>query len=80
MYNFRQHINSVHEIVGYLKTNPASTETEILSGVFGFTRSANNNNKKYAYMLRRGIQKGLIGRTAPTYKCQSRFVYSAINA
>jgi len=86
-YNFgsgqsKKKSNSVKQIVEFLnedvnfETNFA-TESEILENVFGYTRGSGESNKKYADMLRRGLDKGLYHRIA--YKTDgSRFVYFTV--
>jgi hypothetical protein len=56
--------NSVKQIVDYLKDNPGATEKEIQWDIWGYKR---NNmyaepNKKYAEMLRRALDKGIVAR------------------
>ena len=57
--------NSVKQIVKYLIENPFQTETEIQENVFDYFRYGYRQiepNKKYADLLRRGLQKGLYKR------------------
>ena len=55
--------NSVKQIVDYLVKSPFRSETQILQDVFRYERSNSyESNKKYAEMLRRGVQKGIIAR------------------
>jgi len=81
--------NSVNQMVDALKTLGPLTENEIHKTCFGYDRNHNGtvlgeSNKKYADMLRRGMQKGIIGRveTYPGWKgshhSKARFVYYAI--
>ena len=66
--------NSVHELVETLKNFPnrGLTENELMYKTFGYSRSTYESNKKYAYMLRRGMKNGLIRREE--YK-PNRFTY-----
>lgn len=58
---FYQPYRSVKEIVSYLTENPFKSESEIQQDVFGYYRNTSlESNKKYADMLRRGLEKGLI--------------------
>lgn len=55
--------NSVKEVVEYLKLHPMSTETEIQEDIWGYYRGSTwKSNKKYADLLRRGLEKGLYSR------------------
>ena len=67
---------SVKEIIHFLVVNPFRTENEIQEKVFGYYRSGNfNSNKKYAEMLRRGMDKGMIKRIYWKRKNDSRPLY-----
>ena len=67
--------NSVNQIVSYLKQNNFQTESEIQENVFNYFRNETwESNKKYADLLRRAVDKGLIFRVAYK-KNRSRFVY-----
>jgi len=67
---------SVKEIVNFLKQNPNQTESEIQEKVFGYYRNYSvYSNKKYADMLRRGLDKGLIKRIIWKKKSESRELY-----
>jgi len=67
---------SVKEIIHFLVVNPFRTENEIQEQVFGYYRSGNfYSNKKYADMLRRGMDKGLIKRIYWKRKSDSRPLY-----
>jgi len=58
---FDQPYRSVKEIVSYLTEFPFKSESEIQQDVFGYYRKTSlESNKKYADMLRRGLEKGLI--------------------
>ena len=71
--------NSVHEMVDALKRVGPMTETEIFKAAFGYDRNNDKlqSNKKYASMLRRGIQKGLIERVEAEGLGRARFAYYA---
>jgi hypothetical protein len=67
---------SVKEIVNFLKDNPFSSESQIQERVFGYFRSSSiYSNKKYADMLRRGLDKGLYKRFLWKTKSDSRKLY-----
>ena len=67
---------SVKEIANFLVDNPFQTESEIQEQVFGYYRNYSNySNKKYADMLRRGLDKGLIKRIYWKRKNDSRPLY-----
>lgn len=54
---------SVKEIVNFLNENPFQTESQIQEQVFGYFRNSSfQSNKKYAEMLRRGLDKGYYKR------------------
>jgi hypothetical protein len=57
-YVSRAKSNSVNQIVKFLEANPGKSEAEIHLLVFG-TYAA---EKKHKEMLRRGLDKGIIGR------------------
>jgi hypothetical protein len=58
---FDQPYRSVKEIINYLSENPFKSESEIQEDVFNYYRKDSfESNKKYADMLRRGLNKGLI--------------------
>ena len=76
--------NSVHEMVDALKRIGPMTENEIHKAAFGYDRNRTwKSNKKYADMLRRGMEKGLIDRQeigpdfakALGYDGRSKFIY-----
>ena len=72
--------NSIKQIVDFLKDNPCQSEAQILSKVFNFTRGGFYPNKKYADMLRRGLDKNLIGRVkVKNPKCRTKYYYFAIS-
>ena len=67
---------SVKEITAFLQKNPFRTESEIQEQVFGYYRNSSYfSNKKYADMLRRGLDKGLIKRIIWKKKSESRKLY-----
>ncbi len=75
---FDQPRNSVKQIVEYLIENPFRTESEIQEDVFDYFRNAPRqleSNKKYADLLRRGLQKGLYKRFLWKKKNDSRNLY-----
>ena len=75
---FDQPRNSVKQIVEYLIEKPFRTETEIQEYVFDYYRnhpSTIESNKKYADLLRRGLQKGLYKRFLWKKKSDSRNLY-----
>ena len=73
---FDQPYRSVNEIVEFLIKNPFQTESEIQEDVFGYFRNETwESNKKYADMLRRGLQKGLYKRFLWKKKNDSRNLY-----
>jgi hypothetical protein len=74
--------NSVKEILSYLNETNYRTEMTIQEDVFSYYRNDTwESNKKYAYMLRRGVTKGLIGRVQWKRKHESRpyFYYYITN-
>jgi hypothetical protein len=76
MYNSPAPYRSVKEIVDFLKTTNYKTESQIQEQVFGYYRNSSyESNKKYADMLRRGLQKGLIKRLLWKKKSDSRNYY-----
>ncbi len=75
---FDQPRNSVKQIVDYLKQNNFQTESEIQENVFNYFRNETiESNKKYADLLRRGVQKGLISRVKHK-KNGSQYVYFVV--
>ena len=55
--------NSINQIIDVLKWKQFLTENEIMFAAFGYDRNDSRaSNKKYADMLRRGMDKGIIGR------------------
>ena len=56
--------NSVKQIVEFLDLTVCASEGEIQKKVFGYYRKSKGGeaNKKYADMLRRGLEKGLYKR------------------
>tara|TARA_R110001583_G_scaffold25807_8_gene93400 strand:- start:5758 stop:6048 length:291 start_codon:yes stop_codon:yes gene_type:complete len=71
--------NSVHEMVDALKRVGPMTETEIFKAAFGYDRNKDKlqSNKKYASMLRRGMQRGLIERVEAEGLGRAKFAYYA---
>ena len=75
---FDQPRNSVKQIIEFLIENPFQTESEIQEKVFDYFRNAPRqleSNKKYADLLRRGLQKGLYKRFLWKKKNDSRNLY-----
>ena len=73
---FDQPRNSVKQIVEHLIKFPFQTESEIQEDVFGYYRNETwESNKKYADLLRRGLQKGLYKRFLWKKKNDSRSLY-----
>ena len=75
---FDQPRNSVKQIVEYLIENPFRTESQIQEDVFDYYRNHPRQiepNKKYADLLRRGLQKGLYKRFLWKKKNDSRNLY-----
>ena len=70
---------SVKEIQAFLLQNPHSSESQIQERVFCYFRNSSyQSNKKYADMLRRGLDKGLYARIEwrrKTGDTRSRFWY-----
>ncbi len=75
---FDQPRNSVKQIVDYLKQNPFQTESEIQENVFDYFRNETiESNKKYADLLRRAVDKGLVNRVKHK-KGRSQYVYFVV--
>tara|TARA_R110000822_G_scaffold32760_2_gene93890 strand:- start:153 stop:434 length:282 start_codon:yes stop_codon:yes gene_type:complete len=73
---FDQPYRSVKEIVNFLQTSNYQTESQIQEKVFGYFRNSTwESNKKYADMLRRGLEKGLYKRILWKKKSDSRNLY-----
>ena len=75
---FDQPRNSVKQIVEFLIENPFRTESQIQENVFDYYRNHPRQlepNKKYADLLRRGLQKGLYKRFLWKTKSDSRKLY-----
>ena len=75
---FDQPRNSVKQITEFLIKYPFQTESEIQENVFDYFRNAYGqleSNKKYADLLRRGLQKGLYKRFLWKKKSDSRNLY-----
>ena len=81
LYQVRRKSNSVKQIVDFLVENPCQSEAQILLKVFKYDRKvAAYANKKYADMLRRGLDKSLIGRVkVKNPKCRTKYYYFAIS-
>jgi len=79
MYSSPAPYRSVKEIQDFLIKNPHSSESQIQERVFDYYRNSSwQSNKKYADMLRRGLDKGLYARIEwrrKTGDTQSRFWY-----
>lgn len=55
--------NSIQEIIDVLNEESFLPENEIMNRAFDFDRSSSqSSNKKYADMLRRGLEKGFFKR------------------
>ena len=75
---FDQPRNSVKQIVDYLKQNNFQTESEIQENVFNYFRNETwESNKKYADLLRRAVNKGLVNRVKHK-KGRSQYVYFVV--
>ena len=73
---FDQPYRSVKEIVNFLQTSNYQTESQIQEKVFDYFRNETwESNKKYADMLRRGLEKGLYKRILWKKKSDSRNLY-----
>jgi len=75
---FDQPRNSVKQIIEYLIENPFRTESQIQEDIWDYFRNAPRQlepNKKYADLLRRGLQKGLYKRILWKTKSDSRNLY-----
>ena len=73
---FEQPYRSVKEIINFLIENPFKTESEIQENVFDYYRNETwESNKKYADMLRRGLEKGYYKRILWRTKSDSRALY-----
>jgi hypothetical protein len=76
MWNSPAPYRSVKEIANFLKDNPFQTESQIQEKVFGYFRNSSyESNKKYADMLRRGLDKGLYKRILLKEERDSRALY-----
>ena len=71
--------NSVKTMVKVLKEQGPMTETQLHNAAFGYDRNNNwlESNIKYAKMLRRGMEKGIIDRIEPAMKGRAKFLYFA---
>ena len=71
--------NSVKQMVSVLKQFGPMTENEITQTAFSYDRNLSyQSNKKYADMLRRGMDKGLIARKEESGLGRARFIYYAV--
>ena len=70
--------NSVKTMVKVLKEIGPMTENDINKAAFGYDRNTSyGSNKKYADMLRRGMQKGIIARIEADTNSRAKFLYYA---
>ena len=68
--------NSVNQLVETLKHTPFLTENKLFELTFDYVRGGWESNKKYADLLRRAMDKGLIVRVEAKSKYdKSRFRY-----
>jgi hypothetical protein len=69
--------NSIKEMIDVLKSHPFITENELNKRAFGYDRNSTHlPNKKYADMLRRGLNKGTIQRIYCNVKdIRSKYFY-----
>lgn len=69
--------NSVKQLVEVLERKPLLTENKLFKKAFNYVRGESYMaNKKYADMLRRGLQKGIISRVELKIKGnRNRFFY-----
>ena len=75
---FDQPRNSVNQVVEYLKKNNFQTESEIQENVWNYYRNETwLSNKKFADLLRRGLDKGLYYRVKHK-KGRSQYVYFVV--
>ena len=81
LYQVRPRRNSVKQIVDFLVENPCQSEYQIFLKVFKYDRKRSfYASKKYADMLRRGLDKSLIGRVkVKNPKCRTKYYYFAIS-
>jgi len=75
--------NSVKQMVDVLKEYGPLSENDINKAAFGYDRNHHGtimgeSNKKYADMLRRGMQKGIIKRIEADTNTRSQFLYYAV--
>lgn len=77
----RSRNNSIKQILHTLAWKSFLTENEIMEVTFGYNRNASRaSNKKYADMLRRGMDKGLIKRIkADNTGVRSKYFYYLTN-
>lgn len=55
--------NSIKTIIALLEKYNFLTEDQICKWAFGYDRkNSRESNKKYAYMIRRGLEKGILAR------------------
>ena len=70
--------NSVKQMVKVLKEYGPLTENGVNKAAFGYDRNTSyGSNKKYADMLRRGMQKGIIARIEADTNSRAKFLYYA---
>ena len=75
---FDQPRNSVNQVVEYLKKNNFQTESEIQENVWNYFRNETwLSNKKFADLLRRGLDKSLYYRVKHK-KGRSQYVYFVV--
>ena len=69
--------NSIQDVITYLKVVPFSTETQIQKAVWSYDRANSiRSNKKYADMLRRGLDSGKVARVKANVKgIRSQYFY-----
>lgn len=70
--------NSVKQMVQVLKDRGPLTENDVNKAAFAYDRNTSfGSNKKYADMLRRGMQKGIIARIEADTNSRAKFLYYA---
>lgn len=68
--------NSIKEIIAVIKNHPFLPENEIMRQAFNYDRGTSwENNKKYAEMLRRGLEKGYYDRVRAKHPVWPRSEY-----
>lgn len=71
-------MNSINQVIDFLRDDPFATEDQILDRVWGYSRydRYSGNSKKYGELLRRGLYSGKILRAKVAFKGnRSQFVY-----